>query len=636
MKMAFLALLGGFRLTASQGQIVDVPAKKDRALLAILAMAPRNEATRDRLTSLLWSDRGEEQAKNSLRQALTSLRKDFAVLGAEPLAITGDHVALDPRHIAIDVVEFLNASASSDPTELRQAAQIYAGPLVDGLTITDDAFEDWLRDARADLSARAIKAFQSLVISLTGHERIVMAERLIALEPLREASHLALMQAHIAQGQSALAIKQYETCKLLLKRELGVEPGEEMQQLRRTINYTPVSQSAGVVAIHKPTIAVLPFENMSGDPGQEFFSDGITEDLIIEIGRFGELNVIARNSAFTFKGRTIDARSIGKQLSADYLLQGSVRRANNRVRITAQLIETVTENQMWADRYDREVTDIFELQGDIALSVATAIVGRVRTATVEKIRGLPVTQLDSYQLYLQARIHLSSFETAHEAEPYLVRALELDPNVATTQAMMASIMVIRWFSDRNPETLKDALAHGRRAVSVGPLVALSYAGLGHALIFMRQLDEALVHLDHGVSLSPNDVWVRCHRAICLNYLGRYEEALSDIDICVSRAPGAYDWYWDVRGQILLALGRYQEAIDSYRNLNVFAHWAYAYLAICHLRLGDREMAADAIRQCLTAMPNVTVEFMLSGDPYRDTSLVEGFRKDLITLGIPKV
>lgn len=633
MSLARLDLLGGFRVTSPEGEILGISARKNRALLGILALAPKQEVTRHKLAALLWGDRGEEQARNSLRQALTAIRKDFAALGTDALALIGDRVALNPKSVTIDVAEFIAASASNDVAELRQAAVLYAGPFLDGLSTADNAFEDWLREARADLSIRAINALQSLAALVSGAERVSIAERLVALDPLREASHVALMQAHMALNQTALAIRQYEAYRLLLKRELNAEPGDELQQLRRTIDEVSAKTTPNASSARKPVIAVLPFENMSGDPSQEYFSDGITDDIITELGRFGELHVIARNSSFMFKGRTIDAPTIARQLSADYLLDGSIRRAGNRVRISARFVEARSGNQIWADRFDRELTDIFELQDEIARSVAITVAGTVRTSGVEKTRRLLITQLDAYHLYLQARVRVARYDTAQEAVPFLVRAIELDPNIAMTQAMMAVVLINKWLQEGGGDTLGTALAHARRALMLGPHEAWSHVALGHALIFMGQLDEALLHLEQGVSLNPNETRSKAIRGLCLNYIGRYEEALFDLDDCIAHDPLNYDWLWDMRGQVLMVLGRYREAIASYRNLNSYVFWSYAFVAICHWRMGDKLLAAEAARQCLAAKPDATVSSILL-DPYRDAKVLKDLRQDLLAIGIP--
>ncbi|BCG69568.1 transcriptional regulator [Mesorhizobium sp. 113-1-2] len=632
MSLARLDLLGGFRLTSHDGETLEVRAKRSRALLGVLAVAPKQEATRHKLAALLWSDRGEEQARDSLRQALGAIRKDFTGLGADALALVGDRVALNPKFFTIDVTEFVAASASRDTAELRRAATLYAGPFLDGLSTFDNAFEDWLREVRADLSLRAIDAFQLLAESESGIERVAICERLVALDPLREPSHVALMRAHIALGQAALAIKKYETCKLLLKRELDLEPGDELRLLRRSMDEAPRPQTGGASS-RGPAVAVLAFENMSSDPNQEYFSDGVTEDIITELGRFGELHLIARNSSFVFKGKVVDAVTIAKQLSVDYLLRGSIRRAGDRVRISSQLIEARSGNQIWADRFDRELIDIFELQEEIARSVAITVIGTIRTSGVEKIRRLPITQLDAYDLYLQARVLMVRYDTTLEAEPYLARAIELDPNVATIHAMMATVLTSKWLLEGDGNTLKVALSHGLRALKLEPKQAWSHTAVGHTLIFMGQLEEALLHLEQGVNLNPNETRARAIRGLCWSYLGRHEEALFDLDVCIARDPLNYDWFWDLRGQVLLVLGRYPEAIASYRNLHSYAFWAHAFLAVCHWRMGNEQLAAHAAGQCLAARPDATVSAILI-DPYRDPKILEDLRRDLLAVGIP--
>jgi TolB-like protein len=409
---ARLELLGGFRLRSGSGLEVDVRAKKNRALVAILALAPHLEVTRDRLIGLLWSDRADEQARSSLRQALVSLRKDFAALEADPIALNGDRVRLDPKRMSVDVVEFLAASAGDDGSALRAAAALYVGPFLDGFTTSDNALEEWLRDARADLAGRAASVLGSLAGTVAGAERIAVAERLVALEPLREASHLALMQAHIAEGQPPLAIKQYETCRLLLKRELGVEPGDDLQKLRRTLERNSNEPSGAVLLGRKPVIAVLPFENLSGDPGQQFFSDGISEDIIDRLTKYRVLAVIGHHSSFAMRARGADLREIRDKLKADYVLTGNVRRSENRIRIAARLTDAKTEGAIWADHYDRPFADIFALQDDVAAIIASTLMGRVEIDIATRSRtstpaASPVTTMSFKECGTSGSFHLS-------------------------------------------------------------------------------------------------------------------------------------------------------------------------------------------------------------------------------------
>ena len=214
---------------------VTVGSDRTRALVAILALSPQGETTRENLIGLLWSDRHADELRNNLRTALLALLEDISKLDTDPLVLNGESVGLDFQLINIDVREFLEKSSSDNLSDLRRAADLYTGALLEGFTHVDSAFDNWLREARADLASRAIGVLVNLADRLTGTDRIVAAKKLVALAPLREDYHLKLMNAFIAAGKSAMAIRQYESFKSILKHELGVEIGAEMQILRYTL-----------------------------------------------------------------------------------------------------------------------------------------------------------------------------------------------------------------------------------------------------------------------------------------------------------------------------------------------------------------------------------------------------------------
>ncbi len=463
MTQARLELLGGFHLISGTGRHIDVPAKKNRALIGILAMAPRLEVTRDRLTGLLWSDRAEEQARNSLRQALVALRKDFAALDADPLVLNGDRVGLNTKLVGVDVVEFLAASASTDASELRRAADLYAGPFLDGLTIADSAFEDWLREARADLASRAIMVLDSLAAALAGDERIVAAQRLVTLDPLREASHRALIEAYAAKGEKPLAIKQYEACKLILKRELHVAPGVELQELRRFLDANDAKPGISARHDRKPVIAVLPFDNLSGDPGQQYFSDGMTEDIIDRLSRYRILSVIGRHSSFALRGHGADMHEIREKLAADYVVTGNIRKSEDRIRIAARLTDAKTEGVLWADHYDRPLRDIFAVQDEVANTIACTLMGRLEMEVATRSPGVSLEGLSSYEHVLQGMWHfrkLSRAATALAADCFQ-RAIAANPKNAEAHRWLSACHLNRWYLDFSKEDLSKGLSSGR-------------------------------------------------------------------------------------------------------------------------------------------------------------------------------
>jgi len=259
----------------------------------------------------------------------------------------------------------------------------------------------------------------------------------------------------------------------------------------------------------KPSIAVLPFQNLSDDPQQDYFADGIVEDIITSLSRIRWLFVIARNSSFAYKGRASDVKQVGRELGVRYVLEGSVRKAGERVRITGQLIDASTNMNLWADRFDGSLEDIFDLQDQIATSVVGAMVPKLEQAEIERARRKPTDSLDAYDYYLRglASAHRRTREGTSDALQLLVRASELDPEFATPHGLAAECYLDRklngWMSDRDQEVAA-AARHARRAAALGrdDAVALSLGGraLGY---FVGEFDDALALTDRALALSPN-------------------------------------------------------------------------------------------------------------------------------------
>src|SRR5215469_16725759 len=357
-----LKLLGGFSAGLSSGQTVEVSGRKNQALLAYLALNAGKKLTREKLVGLLWSDRGDSHGRNSLRQNLVLLRRDLAGVNPRPVVFDGDTLTLDTNIVEVDVAKFERLATSTVAADLQQAAATYAGDLLDGISISDLAFDEWVSTERSRLRDVAISALGRLVEHQSAAEAIATAKRLVALDPLREASHCALMHVYAAQGQFEQAIRQHHYCRDILRSELDVEPSAKIENLYREIkegkyrgrsaillaasepaSSPPEKPSIAVLPLaDKPAIAVLPFINMSGDPEQEFFADGLTEDITAALSRISALWVIARTSTFTYKGRPTDVKQVARELDVRYVMEGSVRRAGDRLRVAAQLIDAAT------------------------------------------------------------------------------------------------------------------------------------------------------------------------------------------------------------------------------------------------------------------------------------------------------
>ncbi len=515
-----LGLLGAFEVRGEAGRPLAISAKKGRALLAVLALSP--PVTREKLANLLWSDRGDAQSRSSLRQALASLRRDLGP-AHEPLIMADDErVTLDQKRVEIDAVAFQRLAGADDAESLRQALALYRGALLEDTTISDPAFEEWISGQRSRLHDVAVAAIEKLWAMEGGVRRIELAKRLVALEPLKESSHLALMQSHAEAGEGGLALQHYAACRALLKAELGIAPGEEIEALRLRLKdgrnggpaegrISPTSpvETALPGLPDKPSIAVLPFKNLSGDPEQDYFADGVVEEIIIALSRLEWLFVIARNSSFAYRGRAVDMKQIGRELGVRYVLDGSMRKSADKVRITGELIDAATGAHIWADRFEGRLEDIFALQDQMTASVVGEIAPRLERAEIERVQRKPTESLDAYDHFLRGLANLYKWTLAgnDSALHHFYRAIELDANYAAAHGLAARTYVQRnaggWISDRRTAVIEtERLA--RKAAALGPDNAVALSTAAFALCDIAgATEDADAFVERALKLNPN-------------------------------------------------------------------------------------------------------------------------------------
>jgi len=384
----------------------------------------------------------------------------------------------------------------------------------------------------------------------------------------------------------------------------------------------------------KPSIAVLPFENMSGDPEQEYFSDGITEDIITEVSRFREVFVTARNSSFAFKDQDADIKKIGERLGVRFVVKGSVRKAGERVRIAAQLIEAASGNHVWAERYDRSLADIFEVQDEVARTIATVVAGRVRANTVEQLRRRPTENLTAYDLYLRAIAYTEVYSNPDDFEPFLLKAIELDPNFAAVHAALAITQVFRKLLNFDVSRLAVGLDHARKAVKLDANDNRGQMAMGLCLYSMGRLEEAKVYLDRAIALNGNDAWGHGCNGFCLLYLGQLDEALAAIDMALRLDPFGNEWFWDGRGIVLMIAGRFEEAVEAFQHMSQPASWTIAYEAICLAALGRPDAARATIDKFRRIAPSRTARDVAYDEPFKDAARNEWIYDHLVELGLP--
>lgn len=374
-------------------------------------------------------------------------------------------------------------------------------------------------------------------------------------------------------------------------------------------------QSPPPAVSERPSIAVLPFNNMSGDPDQEYFADGIVEDITTGLSRIKWFLVTARNSSFAYKGRAVDVKQVGRELGVRYVLEGGVRKVANRVRITAQLIEAESGMHLWAERYDRVLDDIFAVQDDITMSVIGAIEPNLRKAEVERVMRKPPESLHAYDLVLRAlpSIYSMMAEGAAEAIPLLEKALVLDPGYARAHISLAWCLHFRFSrGGLREEDRVAAIRHARAAISGGsddPTV-LGIAGL---IIWLDEHDAtlALDLFDRALALSDSNIFALSCGAVALAWMGNVTLAIERAQRALRLSPFDSLNYmsYDALAVAYFHSGRYEEAADAARyaiESNPRFSVPHALLAAALVQLGRHEEARAAARQALALDPTFAI------------------------------
>jgi TolB-like protein len=311
-----------------------------------------------------------------------------------------------------------------------------------------------------------------------------------------------------------------------------------------SIAASPLTATDALSLPAQPAVAVLPFQNMSGDPEQEYFADGVVEEIITTLSRFRSLFVIARNSSFTYKGRSVDVKQIGRELGVSFVLEGSVRRSADRVRITAQLIDASTGAHLWADRFDGALEDIFDLQDQIARQVVGLLVPKLEHSAIERAKRKPTESLGAYEYYLRGTAAIYRFtirEANVEALQMFKRAIELDPEFASAYGMAAYCYVKdrtnRWPTDDLARDIAEADRLARHAIRLGSDDALALATSAGALAYVvRDLDAGAACIEQALAVNPNMMWASYFAGFIKSWMGEPEAAVAHLMYAMRLSP----------------------------------------------------------------------------------------------------
>lgn len=540
-------LLGGACLRSGDSLLSGPPAQRHRiALLAMIVAAWPQPLTRDRAMTFLWPEKDTAASRRLLNLAVHVLR---SAIGEEAIVTTGDGLLFDPSFITCDLHDLRKAIASGNSERIVES---HTGALLDGFHLPESTdFEFWLEERRNGIEHAYIAALLALARDreksgdATG--RVGTCRKLVAADPHSSVYAQALMQALDDAGDRAGALRYATEHAHRLRVDLGYDPHPDVTALVRQLSSGPPRRQATHFPVARETsssIAVLPFLNLSAEPDNEYFADGITEDVIAHLSKVRALRVISLNSVMPFKGRKQNIEEIGAALNVTTLLDGSVRRAGDDVRIVAKLIDVASDQHLWAETYDRKLTDIFAIQTDVALKISAALKAELSHDETTRVERPPTRDLQAYQLFLKGR---------------------------------------QWFIDYTPGSFNQATDLFERAIARDPSFAAAWASLG--LVYVESAEQG--YLDPALAFSraddatSNSLHLDSDLSAAHCTLG-YLKTVRDFDWAGAEAsfkralelsPSNSDAY-DLYGRLCSGLERYDEAFDMQKRayeLDPLAH-----------------------------------------------------------------
>jgi DNA-binding SARP family transcriptional activator/TolB-like protein len=606
-------------MAGDRGDRIGLTGKRGPAIIAYLARSPGMTAPRARLADLLWSD--SEHARNSLRQTLSVLRQDLMRAELDIIEARKDVVALKAGAVDIDVDGFEAGLTARSPHELDMALAHYSGPFLEGFYLGSSTFDDWMSAERERLLGCAIESFEKLAPLVDVEKGLGLADRLLALEPTREASYRLKIELIVASGQRGKAIRTYEACRKMLKKEFGVELSPETRALGQSLFSDgepapnlrldqPVNGARAARHLGRPSISVADFINLTGERSDDHFAKGLVHDIVAALLQKRNYVVISGPQAL---GKAASAPGAS---GAHYLLSGTVQRSGTELRVNVQLIDAATGHTVWAQRFDGRSRNALEFQDQIARSVTLALSIELQLTNWSVHDKSPPGDPEVRRLVNESLTHYYEMnrDAVLVAMQLAEKAVAVAPDNARakrTLSIATSVGFALGALTVSEEHIERALRLAEAAVQAVPDDEIARCVLSFALQCAGRIDEAIIQCRHAISLNAS--YPNAHGDLAELYAlrGQVSEALREANESIRLGSHDATDFWRHNSE---AMARFageddQRALDVARKVvrtkpgfvRGALYWAAAASAT-----GNNEEASRAIHHCLAQLPHLTL------------------------------
>ncbi|QKC98680.1 BTAD domain-containing putative transcriptional regulator [Mesorhizobium sp. NZP2298] len=615
-----ISLFGGFRIEKETVGPIWLTGKRGPAIIAYLTRCPGMTATREKLADLLWGDSDSEHSRNSLRQTLSVLRRDLSRAGVDIIHSRRELIGLRPDTVRVDVEEFESGLSARSAPDLETALAHYIGPFLDGVYLGSNAFDDWAASERDRLLGRALESFEKLARLVDTEAGLALADRILGMDPAREESYRLKMDLLAACGQRDRAIRTYEACRSMLKKEFGVEASPETRALWQSLlsaadtttlqsaNAPPASQRSG-----RPSISVADFVNLTGKRGDDFFAKGLVQDITTALSEVADYVVLSGLPSLEKNGDELKTPAL---VRARYMLNGSVQRSGDELRVNVQLADAGSGHNVWAQKFDGHSENALEFQDRIAQSVVLAVILELQL-TNWKVRdksppGPPeVRRLVNEALMKYFEMTRDSLLVGIELAE---KALSIGPDNARAQRTLSiaiSMSVAFGALPREQAQIERAIELAKASVLAVPDDEIARCILSFALESSGRIDEAIAECQHAISLNPS--YPSGHGDISMLFAlrGQVGEAVREANEAIRLGTHDVIDFWRHHGLVvaLFAGGDDRRALEVARKVvrtkPGFVRGAL-YWAASASATGNNEEASRAIHHCLSQLPHLNL------------------------------